>query len=372
MNSFFGRAAICSLLLTILLGISTYGAPPTILGIDFPAQIPLYVTQQGVVRFSDPDGDVRKAQFRCVDGRVDPFTIEPGVGGVTEGSFGFEIQGAFATEHTLLKVVLVDEEGSESDPVLLSFDRGTPVEGEYEDEIEAKRPTDSVLTLNFFVLGDGATELAAGARFNAQDDPLGKPSELTCRVIEELALPRINGIWDQCGIAFQLGVLYVVRPQNIMLPDRGCLDDILSKRRDGNGKAIPNAEQALYRLEDAVPILNEILAERGESIGRDDRSLFIVGYRLNSGIYGGYALQPGRVALVTWTAVWVDPTTGAILEPKGHISTVAHELGHALGLGHIMDGHLLMHPGLPGYRTGVTLTVEDREIVRENLALDPF
>lgn len=99
------------------------GSPPQILFIDFPAQIRATGTPiQGFVGFSDPEGDLAKADFTVVSAtEFQNFQITPDVKGHIEGAFAFEIATSIAQRVTL-SVTLTDEAGQASQPVEFSFE----------------------------------------------------------------------------------------------------------------------------------------------------------------------------------------------------------------------------------------------------------
>jgi hypothetical protein len=101
-------------------------APPTILSIDFPSQIPADDTGvDGSVRFRDPDGDVNRVTFDVVSAidftsfEFNPvnYLIE---GDATEGVFSFHTWSNVVQEVTL-RVTLYDAAGNSSAPVDFSF-----------------------------------------------------------------------------------------------------------------------------------------------------------------------------------------------------------------------------------------------------------
>lgn len=99
------------------------GSPPQLLFIDFPAQIRATGTPiTGFVGFSDPDGDLVKAEFTVVRAtEFQNFQVTPGVQGRKEGAFPFEI-ATTVSQHVTLSVTLIDEAGQTSQPVAFSFE----------------------------------------------------------------------------------------------------------------------------------------------------------------------------------------------------------------------------------------------------------
>jgi outer membrane protein assembly factor BamB len=99
------------------------GSPPQVLFIDFPAQIRATGTPiTGFVGFSDPDGDLVKAEFTVVSAtEFQNFQITPDVTGRTESAFAFEI-ATKVSQRVTLSVTLTDEAGQASQPVEFSFE----------------------------------------------------------------------------------------------------------------------------------------------------------------------------------------------------------------------------------------------------------
>ncbi len=96
---------------------------PEITYVDFPQEITADgepVT--GAVGFRDPDGDVAWVRFEVVEALLfEPFAFDPEVRGQSEGEFYFYVQ-TVVPQTVTLRVVLIDAQGHESDPVEFSFE----------------------------------------------------------------------------------------------------------------------------------------------------------------------------------------------------------------------------------------------------------
>ncbi|MCI2429186.1 PQQ-binding-like beta-propeller repeat protein [Candidatus Acetothermia bacterium] len=105
------------------------GTPPQIRFIDFPMQIradgkPV----QGFIGFTDPDGDLVRADFTVVSATdFQSFQLDLDLRGRREGAFPFEIRTSLAQRVTL-RVQLTDEGGRTSAPREFSFEAvATPI-----------------------------------------------------------------------------------------------------------------------------------------------------------------------------------------------------------------------------------------------------
>ena len=96
--------------------------PPEILDLDFPPVIdPNGGPVGGSVSYSDPDGDIVRANFEPLEGNIDPFSFDPDVFGSASGSFDFFVNCNGNVEDYLIAVTLEDNQGNVSDPELLEF-----------------------------------------------------------------------------------------------------------------------------------------------------------------------------------------------------------------------------------------------------------
>jgi DNA-binding beta-propeller fold protein YncE len=338
--------------------------PPTILAIELPQKIALNSHPiPGTVHFQDPDGDLRAARFRVIDGKYDPFTIELDlVPGQTEGSFNFTVSCTISQRVTL-KLVLVDRAGNRSEPEGFSFTCGTPPQGNYDKEQQTVRPTEHTLGINIFILDDGVTTLAEGAVYPSAEAAVGRPREEVGRAIEGQVVPAVTGIWDQCSVGYKLQNLVVVRPQSLKLGEHS-LDELLFVRAGELAEIAlsdPSRRRPLALLEEALEPLGEALELQGSNLDPRALNVFITGARLvlrpgDELHFGGVTTLGGRVSLVRWDSIWViDKTTGEIFPPKRPITAIAHEFGHNFGLRHLSleDDPLNLMLSVPGQPTAV-------------------
>lgn len=317
--------------------------PPEILAVEIPAHIDVKGSPvEGLVRFHDADGDLKEARFRVIDGKYDPFTIQLGeLSGQTEGSFTFSVTCIISQQLTL-KLVLMDQAGNRSAPKGFSFTCGEPPQGNYDQEQATVRPTKYTLGVNVFILADGVTGLAEGARFEDGNTPVGQPRAEVHLAIERQIIPAVIGIWDQCGVDFQLQVLAVVRPERLPLRDRN-LDQLLFVReRELPEIAIadPSHEPPIELLTEALGPIGLALQAQGSRLDPQALSVFITGARLvlqpgDERNFGGVTTIKGQVSLVRWDDILVvNKETGEIFPPKRPITAIAHEFGHNFGLLH--------------------------------------
>ncbi len=103
----------------------TQGTPPEITFIDFPSRIEANGQPvSGLVFFSDPDGDVTRAEFKVIEALdFKDFTLDLAeqLKGVTLGAFEFQIATS-TPQRVVLEVVLVDAQDLRSEPGQFSFE----------------------------------------------------------------------------------------------------------------------------------------------------------------------------------------------------------------------------------------------------------
>jgi hypothetical protein len=189
-------------------------------------------------------------------------------------------------------------------------------------------------------------------------------SWVSARDVERTVLPEINRIWRPAGIGFALDRVLVtpaLRP-----PDRRQLvRGIVDAKRDSDGKSDPGR----------IKKLNQLVDWSSHDAGMIN--VYLVPY-LGERSQGNGERKQRRV----FSGQWTDKPSGARRPPerfrltevapfrKGSLSrTVAHEIGHILGLRHPEKAAqtelgLLMGGRRPGYR----LTAREIAVARSHAA----
>jgi len=327
------------LLVLLLVAFTAFGGgtnPPQIAAISFPATLPPRGDGRGVVQFQDPDGDVTTVRLAVVDGRYFSRTLTLDLHGAQEGSFTFSLACTPFPQEITLETTLYDRMGNKSGSRLFSFTCGNPPRYDYDREQATVRPVDTRVPLNFFIIKDGTTTLAEGASLG-EGSPLGDPDPLIEQAIAAALLPGLEGIWDQCGLGFELGTVKVVDPERLLLGGRP-LARHLFVLREGERVILADARTNNI-LGQALQAIDSLLRRSGSSI-LGKLNIFIVGKRILGEWQGewrdveGFSGTNPRYALVRWGAVAFDETTQGFHRPKQVTATLAHEIGHNLGLEH--------------------------------------
>ena len=177
--------------------------------------------------------------------------------------------------------------------------------------------------------------------------------------INNAVLPEVNAIWRPAGIQFDL--VCIRHSRSLQPPQRQrLLEGITKARRDADGKSDPGRIKKLKKLidfsdqsPDAINIyFVPYLGEKSQGHAKRKRRHIFIGQWSDKKTYGG------------------PPKKFQLTEPRpfkeGSISrTLAHELGHVLGLKHPnkkvqREYGLLMGGKKAGYR----LTEEDISMAR--------
>ncbi len=179
-------------------------------------------------------------------------------------------------------------------------------------------------------------------------DGLSMSSWVTQEQVRDVILPEVNRIWRAADIAFRLGAVgtaWTRRPPDF----RERVDAVVTARRDADGESDP----------ERIRHLGELVAFAPGVPGTVD--VYLVPY-LGEASQGNTKRSLRRVFVAQWTDKASKgrraPERFQLSEPgvfvHGSLSrTVAHELGHVLGLRHpdkrdAVDG-LLMGGRFPGY-----------------------
>lgn len=326
-------------------------ATPEIRAVVIPSSIPAFESARGVVLFSDPQGDVTQAIFHVIDGKFNLFraTMDANRAKLnvdqvkSTDSLIFDVDCAFAEQQVMLRLELIDRRGHRSRPELVTFTCGVPSEANFDKEQSAERPTDRHLAMNLLVLDDGINSLSDGATFPSVDAPLGRARPALAAAMTRQIVPALSGIWDQCGLAFRLDTLAIVRPRHVQLAGI-TMDERLFVRGDG----LPQIALA----HDPLEVLTEALVPLGESpeyasrhpFGPNALTVYVSSARFvaepgDQAQFGGVTYLRGRVSLVRWDAVMEtdEEESSAIVLPKRPVTAIAHEFGHNFGLQHVSE-----------------------------------
>src|SRR3989344_2252873 len=193
---------------------------PKITEVEFPEKINLNEEVWGKIGLEDSEGDVVQLIADELDRTSTDILdlTELGATGITEGylPYGQEVNDA---QFMFQRLILVDAQGNRSAPYILQYQAGDPTEyyERYDKELADQRPISQRHKVHFFVLSGTKSELEQGASFNSDDDMLGAVSPRIAKLFEYTAIPEVNGLWDQCGIEFELGDVKVVRAEKVKL-----------------------------------------------------------------------------------------------------------------------------------------------------------
>ncbi|TAK05548.1 hypothetical protein EPO33_00125 [Patescibacteria group bacterium] len=197
----------------------------------------------------------------------------------------------------------------------------------YDQEQANHRPVSLHPKLHFFILNGTGSELEQGARFSSDDAALGAVSPAVANMFERVVVPQLNGIWDQCGIAFDVGGINVVRAEKVKFKNLS-LAELFGDHEGTRVVFFRSATEGTPWIDGALPILG---------VPKGDLAVFITGYRIwNTDRYQEAAAATGKDwSILTWPHVYyVNESTGDIVTPKKTLGSLAHEIGHNLGLSH--------------------------------------
>lgn len=330
-----------------LVGGMAQPSQPTVTLINFPSSVPTSQSARGLLSYQNARGGVESVVFDVVDGRYQRVRVEANRS-EGAGQVPFELDCTSFAQEIVLRATLIDGTGQPTLPQLLKFTCGRPPFYNYSQEQARVRPTTETIRVHFFILDDGVTALTEGA--SPTEFPLiSQPSAKVVDTIREAVVPALTGIWDQCSLAFKLGEVLIVHPERVQLP-QGALDSLLFTGSLQARKIAIDARSDVF-LTSAQNVLFEELRRMGVFVGLDSLFVFVVGSSIEAVQNGesdniegfgqlssppqGSSLLRSRYTLVRWGAVYDEGTRP--ITPKQVVSTLAHELGHNLGLDH--PGH---------------------------------
>ena len=322
--------------LAVWVGISwpAWADPPQIVSIAFPSYVASHGKGVGTIVYEDPDQDVIEIRFDVADGRYQRVVIPTLPMTTPRAQMTFTLPCWPYDQQITLAVRVLDATGESSEPKRITFTCGQPILYDFDAQQAQVLPVEITVPLNVFLFDDGETAVTERAKFE-EGELLGTPQPEVIETLKSIVMPKLTGIWDQCGIGFELVGAWVVRPEDVQLPGlSGSLADQLYIR-DRTGRAILNDQKrAINALQQAAYTLWEEARRRDPQAARA-LNVFVFGTRIlirkgsETKPIEGFAWPswPGYAA-VRWGAV----LPGVV--PKQMIATLAHELGHKLGLGH--------------------------------------
>ena len=304
---------------------------PKITEVEFPEKINLNEEVWGKIGLEDSEGDVVQLIADELDRTSTDILdlTELGATGITEGylPYGQEVNDA---QFMFQRLILVDAQGNRSAPYILQYQAGDPTEyyERYDKELADQRPISQRHKVHFFVLSGTKSELEQGASFNSDDDMLGAVSPRIAKLFEYTAIPEVNGLWDQCGIEFELGDVKVVRAEKVKLKSGRSLSYLFGNYKGERAALIRNYAEGIEWIDGALPILG---------VPKGDLAVFITGYAIwileDNNEKAGYAASDSLI--LSWRNIhFEDENAGYIIIPRMTLSSLAHEIGHDLGLFH--------------------------------------
>lgn len=304
---------------------------PKITEVEFPEKINLGEMVWGKIGFEDSEGDVVQLIAEELDRSSSDIIdlTELGATGIFSGSFGYgqEVDDA---QIMFQRLTLVDAEGNRSAPYIFQYQAGDPTEyyERYDKEQADQRPITQHQKVHFFILSDTGSELEQGASFGSTEDMFGAVSPKIAKLFEYTTVPEVNGLWDQCGIEFELGDVKVVRTEKVKLKSGRSLSYLFGNYKGEKVALVRSYAEGIEWIDGALPVLG---------VPKGDLAVFITGYTIwileDNNEKAGYAASDSLI--LSWRNVhFEDEDAGYITIPRMTLSSLAHELGHNLQLFH--------------------------------------
>ena len=319
---------------------------PAIVSVEPPKQFTLNQKNNVTVNYKDREGDVAKLVFHDLNsGRASELDFSSRAAGKYFGTVIFT-QTPKEAIFTVKRLILVDAAGNQSAPYIFTYKAGdTSAYDRFDAEVLMARPVERRKKIHFFILSNSEykTELANGSSFASEEASIGTASPAVVKMFEASVLPQINGLWDQCGVAFDLGMVKVVRPEKVNVPAEGTTLWEDTTLLFLFGTLIETGEPFVITgdtdNERGISLINEVLPAFG--IPNGDIAIFIVGPRFLdiNDEHGAVGHAIKNLVLMSWRYVhFQNETRGEIIIPKPIMKILAHEIGHALGLDHPGEG----------------------------------
>lgn len=332
----FGRTLFAAFLV-VLVGITAAAQSdaPTITSVQFPVSVRSGGSGSGLVQVSGAQGGIERLRFDVVDGRYHRVDIQ--VASQDADRARFTLKCTSYDQKVALRVSATDRLGHTSAPKLISFSCGQPPQYNLGSELSKRHPTSQSLKVNFFILNDGITALTEGAT-PLENPKWSQPNDLVLRAITDRVVPALTGVWDQCAIGFETGLIRVVNLEAFRLP-QGSIEPWLFSSYETDRVIMQDSNSPMVLSQLQQQIFSSLKAEQ-RPLSPADLTVFVTGSRVLASYNGkladieGFTLTAASgYSLVRWGAVF-DEQSGQPALPKQMVATLAHELGHQLGLGH--------------------------------------
>ncbi|MBI1729403.1 hypothetical protein HY229_01855 [Candidatus Acetothermia bacterium] len=321
----------CCLLSVVAGSIVAFATPPSISAVQFPNQFQVNTSRAGQISFESTDHDVAFARFDVADGRYYRQVVSSvSQTDLQQGKLSFSLDCTAYGQKVSLAVTLFNGNGEKSEPYNLTFLCGEPSVYNFDAEQAEALSVNERIPLNFFIVDDGVTALAEDAVFT-NGSILGRPSPRILDAIRNTVIPKLTGIWDQCNFGFDLINVWVVRPQDIQISGQS-LDQQLFSSQQGQ-RVIQYGRESADLLRQATYQIWRA-AQGADARAANGFNVLLIGAGImTSGVIADESEGFSESVWPNYAVVRSGTIVQDIL-PKQMISTLAHELGHNLGLVH--------------------------------------